>query len=65
MNSNYLKSIIDNIKDIKTTFIGIILILLAIALIAHAINGAEFLTIITVLSGMGFVFGTGSKDSSS
>ncbi len=62
MNSNFFKSIIDNIKDIKTTFIGIILILLAIALLAHAISGAEFITILAALSGMGFIFGTGSKD---
>ncbi len=62
MNSNFFKSIIDNIKDIKTTFIGIILILLAIALLAHAITGAEFITILTALSGMGFIFGTGSKE---
>ena len=62
MNSNYFKSIIDNIKDIKTTFIGIILILLAIALIVHAITGSEFITILTALSGMGFIFGTGSKE---
>ena len=65
MKNEFLKTIIANCKDGKTTLAGIILILLAIALITHVITGAEFITILTALSGMGFIFGTGSKDKGS
>ena len=56
----FFKIIIANVKDVKTTIVGIILVLLAIALITHAITGTELITIITALSGMGFVFGARS-----